>query len=113
MTNKKFGRVGDSPVIGAGTYASNETCAVSCTGDGEYFIRTAVAHDVSAALEYGRKPLREAAEAVLAKVGRLGGGGGLIAIDRRGNFAMPFNTSGMYRGFVGADGQPHVQIYRD
>ena len=113
MTNKKFGRVGDSPVIGAGTYANNETCAVSCTGDGEYFIRTAVAHDVSAALEYGRKPLREAAEGVLAKVGRLGGTGGLIAIDRRGNFAMPFNTSGMYRGFVGADGRPAVQIYRD
>ncbi|HEU4594747.1 MAG TPA: isoaspartyl peptidase/L-asparaginase [Pyrinomonadaceae bacterium] len=113
MTNKKFGRVGDSPLIGAGTYAGNETCAVSCTGDGEYFIRTAVAHDVSAALEYGGKPLREAAEGVLAKVGRLGGTGGLIAIDRRGNFAMPFNTSGMYRGFVGADGQPHVQIYRD
>ncbi len=113
MTNKKFGRVGDSPLIGAGTYASNETCAVSCTGDGEYFIRTAVAHDVSAALEYGGKPLREAAEGVLAKVGRLGGTGGLIAIDRRGNFAMPFNTSGMYRGVVGADGQPRVQIYRD
>jgi beta-aspartyl-peptidase (threonine type) len=113
MTNKKFGRVGDSPIIGAGTYANNETCAVSCTGDGEYFIRTAVAHDVSAALEYGGKPLREAAEGVLAKVGRLGGTGGLIAIDRRGNFAMPFNTSGMYRGFIGADGHPRVQIYRD
>jgi L-asparaginase / beta-aspartyl-peptidase len=113
MTNKKFGRVGDSPIVGAGTYASNETCAVSCTGDGEYFIRTSVAHDVSAALEYGGKPLREAAEGVLAKVGRLGGTGGLIAIDRRGNFAMPFNTSGMYRGYVGADGRPRVQIYRD
>ncbi|HEV2863785.1 MAG TPA: isoaspartyl peptidase/L-asparaginase [Pyrinomonadaceae bacterium] len=113
MTYKKFGRVGDSPIIGAGTYANNETCAVSCTGDGEYFIRSVVAHDISAAMKYGGKSLREAADLVLAGVGKLGGGGGLVAIDRRGNFATPFNTSGMYRGFVGPDGKPHVQIYKD
>ena len=113
MTNKRFGRVGDSPIIAAGTYASNETCAVSCTGDGEYFIRTAVAHSVSAAVEFGRLPLAEAARLAVEKVGRLGGTGGLIAIDRRGNFAMPFNTSGMYRGHVGPEGEPRVEIYRD
>jgi len=113
MTNKRFGRVGDSPVIGAGTYASNETCAVSCTGDGEYFIRTVVAHDVSAAMQYGGRSVGEAARLVLEKVGRLGGGGGLIAIDRRGQFTTPFNTSGMYRGHVGPDGRPRVAIYRD
>ncbi|HEV3470371.1 MAG TPA: isoaspartyl peptidase/L-asparaginase [Pyrinomonadaceae bacterium] len=113
MTNKRFGRVGDSPVIGAGTYANNETCAVSCTGDGEYFIRAAVAHSVSAAMEHGRLRLAEAARLAIEKVGRLGGTGGLIAIDRRGNFTTPFNTSGMYRGQVGADGRPRVQIYRD
>jgi beta-aspartyl-peptidase (threonine type) len=113
MTYKRFGRVGDSPIIGAGTYASNETCAVSCTGDGEYFIRAAVAHDISAAMKYGGKPLSEAAELVLAGVGKLGGGGGLVAIDRRGNFAAPFNTSGMYRGWVGPDGRPQVRIYKD
>jgi beta-aspartyl-peptidase (threonine type) len=113
MTYKRFGRVGDSPIIGAGTYASNESCAVSCTGDGEFFIRAVVAHDIAALMQYGGKSLREAAAAVLEKVGRLGGGGGLIAIDRRGNFAMPFNTSGLYRGYVGPEGQPRVEIYRD
>jgi len=113
MTNKRFGRVGDSPIIGAGTYADNETCAVSCTGDGEYFIRSAVAHDISARMGYGGKSLEQAAAAALEKVGRIGGTGGLIAIDRRGNFAMPFNTSGMYRGWIGADGRPHVLIYKE
>ena len=113
MTYKRFGRVGDSPIIGAGTYANNLSCAVSCTGDGEYFIRVAVAHDVSAMLQYGGKSLKEAAQTVLEKVAKLGGGGGLVAIDREGNFTMPFNTSGMYRGFVGPDGKPNVQIYQD
>jgi L-asparaginase / beta-aspartyl-peptidase len=113
MTNKRFGRVGDSPVIGAGTYADNETCAVSCTGDGEYFIRAGVAHAVSAAMRYGGKSLAEASELVLGKVGKLGGEGGLIAIARDGRIATPFNSAGMYRGFIGADGQPQVQIYRD
>jgi beta-aspartyl-peptidase (threonine type) len=113
ISNKRFGRVGDSPIIGAGTYANNETCAVSCTGDGEYFIRSVVAHDISAMMQYGGRTVAEAAEAVLAKVAKIGGTGGLIALDRRGNFAMPFNTSGMYRGWVGSDGRPRVLIYRD
>jgi beta-aspartyl-peptidase (threonine type) len=113
MTNKRFGRVGDSPIIGAGTYADNETCGVSCTGDGEYFIRVAVAHDISAQMRYAGKTVERAAADSLEKVAKIGGTGGLIALDRRGNFAMPFNTSGMYRGWIGADGQPHVLIYRD
>ena len=113
ISNKRFGRVGDSPIIGAGTYANNETCAVSCTGDGEYFIRSVVAHDISALMQYGGRSVEAAAREVLEKVGKIGGTGGLIAIDRRGNFATPFNTSGMYRGWVGADGQPVVLIYKD
>jgi beta-aspartyl-peptidase (threonine type) len=113
MTNKRFGRVGDSPIIGAGTYADNETCGVSCTGDGEYFIRSAVAHDVTAMMRYGGKSVEQAAAAAIEKVGKLGGTGGLIALDRRGNFTTPFNTSGMYRGWIGPDGRPHVAIYKD
>lgn len=111
-TNKRPGRVGDSPVIGAGTYANNATCAVSATGDGEYFIRITVGHDVSALMEYRRMPLKEAAQVVLDKVAKLGGTGGLIAIDREGNVALPFNTSGMYRGYVDPDGKFVVDIYR-
>lgn len=113
MTNKRFGRIGDSPIIGAGTYANNETCAVSCTGDGEYFIRSVVAHDISAQMQYAGKVVAQAAESTLEKVAKIGGTGGLIAIDRQGNFAMPFNTSGMYRGWIGPDAEPHVLIYRD
>ncbi len=112
MTNKEFGRIGDSPIIGAGTYADNRTCAVSCTGDGEYFIRAAVAHTVSALMEYQNAPLPQAAETALENAKKLGGTGGLIAIDGKGNFAMPFNTSGMYRGTVNADGKITVEIYR-
>jgi L-asparaginase / beta-aspartyl-peptidase len=111
-TNKEFGRIGDSPVIGAGTYANNQTCAVSCTGDGEYFIRAAVAHDVSAMMEYKNMSVKDAAQAAIDKVASLGGTGGLIALDRDGNFAMPFNTSGMYRGSVGPNGKVIVEIYR-
>jgi beta-aspartyl-peptidase (threonine type) len=111
-TNKQVGRVGDSPIIGAGTYANNQTCAVSCTGDGEYFMRSLVAYDVSAMMEYRGMPLKEAAQIAIDKVGKLGGTGGLIAIDKEGNFAMPFNTSGMYRGRVGPDGKISVEIYR-
>jgi beta-aspartyl-peptidase (threonine type) len=112
-TNKRFGRVGDSPIIGAGTYANNETCAVSCTGDGEYFIRSVVAHDISAQMQYAGKTVAQAAESTLEKVAKIGGTGGLIAIDRKGNFALPFNTSGMYRGWIGPDAEPHVLIYGD
>jgi L-asparaginase / beta-aspartyl-peptidase len=113
ITNKRFGRVGDSPIIGAGTYANNETCAVSATGDGEYFIRAAVAHDISALVGYKGLSVREAADAVLDKVKSLGGTGGVIVLDRNGNFATPFNTAGMYRGYIGPDGKPVVEIYRD
>jgi beta-aspartyl-peptidase (threonine type) len=113
MTNKRFGRVGDSPIIGAGTYADNETCGVSCTGDGEYFIRASVAHEVSARMRLAAESVEQAAAAALEKARKLGGTGGLIALDRRGNFAMPFNTSGMYRGVVGSDGRPRVSIYKD
>ena len=111
-TNKRPGRVGDTPVIGAGTYANNQTCAVSCTGDGEYFIRATVARDVSALMEYRGMSLKEAAQTVLDKVAKLGGTGGLIAIDRKGNIALPFNTSGMYRGYVDPTGKFVVEIYR-
>lgn len=113
MTNKKFGRVGDSPIIGAGTYCDNETCGVSCTGDGEYFIRASVAHEVSSRMRHAGESVERAAAGALERVGKLGGTGGLIALDRRGNFTMPFNTSGMYRGAVGPDGRPRVSIYRD
>ncbi len=110
-TNKKFGRVGDSPIIGAGTYANNRTCAVSATGDGEYFIRAVVAHDLSALVEYRQMPVAEAARAVLDKVKRLGGEGGVIAIDREGHLAQAFNSEGMYRGHADADGKLTVEIY--
>ncbi|RMI19351.1 MAG: isoaspartyl peptidase/L-asparaginase, partial [Calditrichaeota bacterium] len=114
MTNKRWGRVGDSPIIGAGTYADNRTCAVSCTGHGEYFIRLNVAHDISALMAYKGLSVQEAAEEViLKKLTQLGGTGGVIAIDRNGNIAMPFNTSGMYRGYWLEGGEPVVKIYRE
>jgi beta-aspartyl-peptidase (threonine type) len=111
-TNKRPGRIGDSPVIGAGTYANNATCAVSGTGDGEYFIRTVVAHEVSALMEYRGMSLADAADAAIKKVGELGGTGGLIAVDRAGHMAMPLNTSGMYRGWVDPGGKFVIEIYR-
>jgi len=111
-TNKKAGRIGDSPIIGAGTYANNETCAVSATGDGEYFIRSVVAHDIAALMEYRALPLSQAAQEVLDKVAKLGGTGGLIAIDRKGNITQPFNTSGMYRGSIDQTGKSTIAIYR-
>lgn len=111
-TNKRPGRVGDSPVIGAGTYANNQTCAVSATGDGEYFIRASVGHDVSALMQYRGLSLNEAAQMVLDKVAKLGGTGGLIAIDHEGNIALPFNTAGMYRGHVDPSGKFIVEIYK-
>ncbi len=111
-TNKEFGRIGDSPIIGAGTYADNATCGVSCTGDGEYFIRAAVAHEVSALMALKGMSVQAAAQAAIDQVGKIGGTGGLIALDRQGNMAMPFNTSGMYRGSVDASGKISVEIYR-
>jgi beta-aspartyl-peptidase (threonine type) len=113
ISNKRWGRVGDSPIIGAGTYANNRTCGVSATGDGEYFIRSVVAHDLSALLEYKGLGLKDAADLVIDKVDKLGGKGGLITIDKDGHIAMSFSTSGMYRGHVSADGQPVIEIYKD
>lgn len=111
MTNKKWGRVGDSPVIGAGTYA-NRFCAVSCTGWGEYFLRLCVAKTVADLLEYkGYSLLRAANEAILRKLPQIGGDGGLVAVDEKGNVALPFNTEGMYRGYVKNNGKIIVDIY--
>ena len=113
MTNKRFGRVGDSPIIGAGTYA-NTACAVSATGHGEYFIRHAVAHDICAKHVYLNVPLERAAhQVVMEELVKDGGEGGVIAMDRNGNIAMPFNSQGMYRGTIGEDGVPQVMIYKD
>lgn len=113
MTNKKFGRIGDSPIIGAGTYANNHTCAVSATGHGEYFIRSVVAHDISALMEYKGLSVKEAADLViLKKLTELGGTGGVIAIDKNGTIAMPFNTEGMYRGYITSDGKVVVEIFK-
>src|SRR5438477_5052419 len=103
-TNKMPGRIGDTPVIGAGTYANNQTCAVSCTGDGEYFIRAAAAHEVSALMKYRGLTLQEAAQDALDTVKQLGGSGGLIAIDTNAEIALAFNTKGMYRGYVDPNG---------
>src|SRR5467141_544610 len=111
-TNKLPGRIGDTPVIGAGTYANNQTCAVSCTGDGEYFIRAGVAHEVSALIEYRGMKLQEAAQTALDAVKQLGGAGGLIAIDKNGEIALPFNTNGMYRGYVDPKAKFVVEIYK-
>jgi len=111
FTNKMPGRVGDSPVIGAGTYADNRACAVSATGDGEYFIRRALAYDVTARMRYLGESLDAAARKALAELTALGGSGGLIGVDARGNIAMPFTTEGMYRGEVRADGRIRVAVF--
>jgi len=112
MTNKRFGRVGDSPMIGAGTYANNATCAVSCTGSGEYFIRGVVAYDVSSMMEFGGKSLDTACEEVVMKrLLELGGDGGLIAVNRAGEIVMRFNTEGMYRAARSSSGVDEVLIY--
>ncbi len=114
MTNKRWGRIGDSPIIGAGTYANNETCAISCTGHGEFFIRSVVAHDISCLMEYKGMSLEEACQLVVyEKLVKIGGGGGLIAIDPSGNICLPFNSSGMYRGWKKQNEEAVVQIYKD
>ena len=114
MTNKRYGRIGDSPIIGAGTYADDATCAVSATGHGEYFIRGVVAYDVAAMMRYAGLGLHEAANAVIhGRLTEMGGTGGIIAMDGQGRIAMPFNTAGMYRGSIGTDGTLTVEIYRD
>lgn len=113
MGGKRFGRVGDSPLIGAGTWADNATCALSCTGHGEYFIRKAIAHDVAARMAYAGIPLKNACAATLAALTEAGGAGGFVALDSRGNAALPFNTPGMYRGCITSDGAIHIAIYAD
>jgi L-asparaginase / beta-aspartyl-peptidase len=113
FTNKMPGRVGDSPVIGAGTYADNETCAVSGTGSGEHFMRAVLAHTVSARMRYLGESLTVAARKALREAEKLGGTGGLVALDARGRIAMPFNTEGMYRGCVSTAGEWVVEIYGD
>lgn len=111
-TNKMTGRVGDTPIIGAGTYANNNTCAISATGHGEYFIRYAVAHDISALMEYKGLSLEAAAdEVIFNKLLPVGGTGGVIAVDKDGNYTMPFNTSGMFRGVATADGTRETAIF--
>jgi len=114
MTNKRFGRIGDSPMIGVGNYANNTTCAVSCTGSGEYFIKGVVAYDVSCLMEYKGLSLKDAAsEVVYNRLLKIGGDGGLIAVDTHGNIAMPFNTEGMYRASKTSLGEKLIQIYSD
>jgi len=114
MTGKKFGRVGDSPIIGAGTYADNTSCAVSCTGHGEYFIRHAVAHTIAALVKYKGESVKDAAEQVVLKtLKEAGGDGGVIVLDARGNLATPYNTPGLYRGSITRDGQVTVRLYEE
>ena len=114
MTNKRWNRIGDSPIIGAGTYANNKTCAVSATGWGEYFIRSVVAYDISALMEYKGMTLQEAAEEVIQKkVPALGGDGGIVAIDKDGNVAMEFNTPGMFRASMNSEGELVIGIYKE
>lgn len=114
MTNKRWGRIGDSPIIGAGTYANNNTCAVSSTGWGEFFIRAMVAHDISALMEYKGLNLKDAAKEVIQKkVPELGGDGGIIAVDKHGNIVMEFNTAGMYRASINDKGELYIGIYKD
>lgn len=114
MTNKRWNRIGDAPIIGAGTYANNATCAVSSTGWGEYFIRGMVAHDISAMMEYKKISLKEATTIVIQKkLTELGGTGGVVSIDKDGNVSMEFNTSGMYRAHMNASGDLILGIYKD
>ena len=113
MTNKKWDRIGDAPIIGAGTYANNNSCGVSATGWGEFFIRSVVAHDIAALVEYKGLDIKTAAKTVLQKVADLGGDGGVIVLDRQGNVAMEFNTAGMYRAHMNAQGKQTIRIYKD
>jgi beta-aspartyl-peptidase (threonine type) len=113
MSNKNFGRIGDSPMIGIGNYANNKTCAISCTGSGEFFIRGVVAYDVACLMEHKNMSLEEASNEVINKrILEIGGDGGLIAVDAKGNIAMPFNTEGMYRAFKTSKGNEEVSIYK-
>lgn len=112
MTNKKYGRIGDSPIIGAGTYANNLTGAFSCTGHGEYYIRLGFSRDISALMEYKKLSIQKACREEISKLTKMGGTGGVIGIDRKGNIAMEFNTSGMFRGYIKSDGERAVEIFK-
>jgi L-asparaginase / beta-aspartyl-peptidase len=113
MTNKKFGRIGDAPIIGAGTYANNNTCAISATGHGEFFIRYTVAHDISALMEYKNLSLQEASDEVInKKLLEVGGTGGIIAVDKDGNISMTFNTNMMFRAYTKSTGEREVAIFK-
>jgi len=112
MTNKKWNRIGDVPIIGAGTYANNKTCGISSTGWGEYFIRNVVAYDISSQIDYLKIDINQAAKNTLKKVKDLGGTGGVIGIDKNGNVMMDFNTKGMYRGYIKSDGETKIEIYQ-
>jgi beta-aspartyl-peptidase (threonine type) len=113
MTNKQWGRVGDSPIIGAGTYANNRTCAISCTGHGEPFIKAVTAYDVSCLMEYKGLSLEEAMNIVVNdKLMKIDGDGGMIGVDAKGNNAMVFNSEGMYRAMRSSNGQVTIEIYR-
>ncbi len=112
MTNKKFGRIGDTPIIGAGTYAENATCAISCTGYGEYFMLGVTAFDVAARMKYKNLSLEDAANETIERLTEINGEGGFIAVDTLGNIVLPFNSEGMYRGFVTTDGEIVVEIYK-
>lgn len=114
MTNKRYGRIGDTPLIGAGTYADDETCAVSCTGHGEFFIRTLAAYDAAALMKYKGLSLADAcAQVVNVTLREMGGEGGLVAVDRAGNLTLPFNSEGMYRAWIARGLEAHVAIYGD
>lgn len=114
LTNKKYGRIGDSAIIGAGAYANDQTCAISCTGYGEFFIRGVVAHDISCLMEYRGLSLQEAAKiAIIEKQTKMGGEGGIIGVDRSGKIALTFNSEGMYRGWIGEENKLHTAIYKD
>jgi beta-aspartyl-peptidase (threonine type) len=113
MMNKKYGRIGDSPIIGAGTYANNQTGAFSCTGHGEYYIRLGFARDISALIEYKKMNISDACTEEIRKLTQLGGTGGVIGLDRQGNIAMKFNTPGMFRGFIKSDGSKKIAIFNE
>ena len=113
LTNKRYGRIGDSPIIAAGTYANNRTCGISCTGHGEFFIRHVVAYDISARMEHGGKSLQTAAkEVVQQKLKSVGGNGGVIGLDGKGNVIAEFNTAGMFRAWIDASGRKMIAIFK-
>lgn len=113
MTNKRYGRIGDSPVIGAGTYAENKVCGISATGHGEFFIRNVVAYDIAARMKYANQSLEKASTEVIDYLKERGGLGGVIGLDSEGNVSMPFNTIGMFRGYISLDGEPVIAMYKD